>query len=45
MAEPQSEEQLTQLLNDYLDRTYTEQTEFSRDDPKPQSDDSVLVVC
>src|SRR6185436_12457059 len=26
------------------DRTYTKQTKFSRDDPKPQSDGSVLVV-
>ncbi|MFL5802560.1 MAG: hypothetical protein ACJ8CR_12575 [Roseiflexaceae bacterium] len=40
----QTEEQLTKLLNDYLDRTYTKQTKFSRDDPKPQSDGSVLVV-
>jgi hypothetical protein len=42
--EQQSEEQLTKILNDYLDQTYSKQTEFSRDDPKPQSDGSVLVV-
>jgi PsbP-like protein len=40
----QTEEQLTKLLNDYLDRTYTKQPKFSRDEPKAQSDGSVLVV-
>jgi hypothetical protein len=44
MAEEQSEEQLTKILNDYLDQTYTKQPEFSRDDPATQSDGSVLVV-
>jgi hypothetical protein len=42
--EQQTQEQLTKLLNDYLDQTYTKQKKFSRDDPKPQSDGSVLVV-
>jgi hypothetical protein len=42
--EQQTEEQLTKLLNDYLDQTYTKQKKFSRDDPKAQSDGSVLVV-
>jgi hypothetical protein len=44
MAEEQSEEQLTTILNNYLDQTYSKQPEFSRDDPSPQSDGSVLVV-
>ncbi|HET9223919.1 MAG TPA: hypothetical protein VFO07_15510, partial [Roseiflexaceae bacterium] len=44
MEETQSEEQLTKILNDYLDQTYSKQPEFSRDDPKAQSDGSILVV-
>jgi hypothetical protein len=42
--EKQSEEQLITLLTDYLDRTYSDKPKFSRDDPKSQTDGSVLVV-
>jgi hypothetical protein len=42
--EPQSEEQLTTLLTDYLNNTYSKQSAFSHDDPKPQADGSVLVT-
>jgi uncharacterized lipoprotein YbaY len=44
MPEPQGEEQLTNLLNTYLDNTYSVQPEYSRDDAIPQPDGSVLVV-
>jgi hypothetical protein len=42
--EKQTEEQLTKLLTDYLDREYTKQKNYSHDDPKTQTDGSVLVV-
>jgi hypothetical protein len=42
--ETQTEEQLSKLLTDYLDREYTKQKNYSHDDPKPQSDGSVIVV-
>jgi hypothetical protein len=42
--EQQSQEQLTKTLTDYLDREYSKQENYSHDDPKPQSDGSVLVV-
>ena len=42
--EQQSEEQLTKILTDYLDGEYAKQENYTHDDPKPQSDGSVLVV-
>jgi serine/threonine-protein kinase len=44
MAEPQSEEQLTKILSDYLEQTYNKHPNFSQDPPKRQSDGSVLIV-
>jgi len=43
-AEQQSEEQLTTLLQNFLKKSFGTNQDFSMDDPKPQSDGSVLIV-
>jgi len=37
-------DELTKMLSDYLDTTYSKQEKFSQDTPKPQTDGSILIV-
>lgn len=43
-TQQQTEDELTALLQNYLENTYQNQPNFSLEDPQPQSDGSVLIV-
>lgn len=43
-AEAQSEDQLVSFLQDFLNNSFSSETDFNMDPPKPQTDGSVLIV-